>query len=256
MEGWFGRLDYFLLFLFRTGAFLITVPVLGLSLRRTPIKAAFALLVSLVLFPVCAAPDWKGPAAIPEYAVLIAKETLVGFFLSFVVVLAMGAVRMAGDLIGMEIGLQMAAQVDPVTGSSTPLIAYLYEVIAVLVFFSLNLHHWLLQALSASFEILPIGRLDLAHLSPEWFVRGFRSAFSAGITLAAPVFVVMAIVSLAMALLARAVPNFNVLDVGYTLRIGAAFGAMFFFMPGFIASVGRLLEGMRESMFGMLRSLN
>lgn len=255
LGGILGRGDYFLLFLFRVGAFMMSVPIFGLSLRRSAAKAAFALLFSMILFPVCSDPAWRGTEDLATFVVMIAKETLVGAFLAFVVSIAFSAVRVAGDLIGMEMGLSLASQIDPVTGSSTPLIAYLYEVIAVLLFLSLNFHHWLLQALSSSFEIVPVGSLDFAALTPEFLIGFFSQMLKAGLVLAAPVFVVMGMVSLMMGLLARAVPNFNILDVGYTLRIAVAFGAMFFFMPGFLGSVGRLFETMRESMFSALRAI-
>lgn len=255
MEAFLSRFDYFLLFLFRTAAFLVSLPVFGKSIKNKLVKSAFALLLSVLIFPIYFEQGWESPEGLGAYVALIAKESLVGLFLSFVFVLAMSAVRMAGELVGLEMGLRVASQIDPITGTSTPLIAYLYELIAVLVFLSLNLHHWLFQGFFLSYEILPVGVLDLAKFSPEWFMSFFREIFISGLILATPVFVVMAMMSLVMGFLARAVPNFNILTAGYTMRVLLAFGAMFVFMPGFISAVARLLGRVREGMFSMMMSL-
>lgn len=255
MEDILFRFDYFLLFFFRTAAFMATVPIFGLSFRSSAIKIAFALLLSFLLFPVLAQEDWNRPKDFFPFVVMVAKESLIGFCMSFALVLAINSVRIAGDLIGVEMGLSMASQVDPITGSNTPLIAYMYEIMAVLIFLSLNLHHWLFEGLAHSYQILPVGTFDFKNFDLEWFLNSFQKMLVSGIILAAPVFCVMSTVSLALALLARAVPNFNVLDVGYTLRVATAMGAMLLFMPGFISGVGKMFGGLRESMFGMLQSL-
>lgn len=256
MEAFLGKADYFALFIFRTAAFFATVPILGTSIRNRTVKVALSSLLAFAIFPICADPAWKSPGHPFAFLILIARETLIGIYLSFVLTLTLSAVRMAGELIGMEMGLSLAAQVDPITGSSTQLIAYLYEIIAVLLFFGLNLHHFVIQALVSSYELLPVGERSLFNMAPEFFIQLFRQMFSAGLVLAAPVFVVLALVSLCMGFLARAVPNFNLLDAGYTLRVGAAFGAMILFMPGFISAAGKLLGGVRESMFGLIYALS
>ena len=68
--------------------------------------------------------------------------------------------------------------------------------------------------------------------------------FSAGIVFAAPVMVFLMLVSLLIGLLSRAVPQLNVLEVGFTLRVSVAMLAMFLFAPLLEPAMMRLYEGL------------
>jgi flagellar biosynthesis protein FliR len=59
----------------------------------------------------------------------------------------------------------------------------------------------------------------------------FGEMFRAGLVFAAPVMVLLLLVSLVIGLLARAVPGLNVVEVGFTLRVLVALGALFLFAP-------------------------
>jgi flagellar biosynthetic protein FliR len=77
------------------------------------------------------------------------------------------------------------------------------------------------------------------------------------LTFAAPVTVVLVLVSLLIGLLARAVPQLNVLEVGFTLRILVALLAMLAFAPLLAPALGALYESLDaglETVLGSLRS--
>jgi flagellar biosynthetic protein FliR len=68
--------------------------------------------------------------------------------------------------------------------------------------------------------------------------------FAAGIVFALPVLVLMTVVSLLVALLARAVPQLNVMDIGFTLRILLGLFAMYAFAPLLAPGMESLMQAL------------
>lgn len=237
-----GTLPAYGLYLMRTSALVLAAPLLGMGTGVSSYKVALTVAVAVVLYLATGDPmPGVGPG---EYVLLAMRELLVGLFLAFVVHIAVLGVHVAGTLIGHEMGFMMSNVLDPVTGISTPLIVKLYEGFFFLGLLAVDGHHWLLRALGASFEHAPVGFLDFNQSASGVLVDMFGQMFAAGLTLAAPVMVLLAIVSMVMGIFARVVPQLNVLEVGFTLRVAAALFAMFLFSP--------LLSPALSRMFGML----
>ena len=96
---------------------------------------------------------------------------------------------------------------------------------------ALNGHHWLLRGLGDSFERAPVGELMLASGVSDAIRALFAQMFMAGLVFAAPVMVFLTLTSAITGLLARAVPHLNILEIGFTLRVGVALGAIAMFAP-------------------------
>ncbi len=225
-----GTIEAFGLYLVRTSTFVLAAPLLGLSSGFSGYKIALIAMLALVLFVAAGAPAIPVDGLVP-FAALGLREVLIGLFLGFVGQLAVLAVRVGGTMIGHEMGFAMASQVDPESGASVPLIARVYENLFLLGLLSVDGHHWLLRALDSSFERAPVGRLELAAGVPVAAQLVFTEMFAAGISFAAPIMVLLVLVSILVGLLSRAVPQLNVLEVSFTVRIVLAFVTMLLFAP-------------------------
>lgn len=223
-------LEAFGLYLSRTGALITSSPVLGFGSGFSGYKIALVFGIALVLYAATGSP-LDGASEPIGYGVLMLREALIGLFLGFLLHLVVLAVRVAGELIGQEMGLQIASQVDPSSGIQTPLVTSIYENFFILAFLALNGHHWMLRALGASFERAPVGELHLASGIAPGLSRMLGEMFQAGVVLAAPVLVFLALTSIVIAILARVVPHLNVLDLGFTLRVVVALVGMVLFAP-------------------------
>jgi flagellar biosynthetic protein FliR len=137
----------------------------------------------------------------------------------------------AGGIVGQQMGMALASVADPVSGVESNLVARLCDIVGVLVFLSVDGHHWMLLALRDSLVQWPLGEF----LSAEFFKRITVAAVVANahmaFQLAAPLLLVAFTVSLLMAVMARLVPEVNVLIIGFPLRIGAGLVGLALFMP-------------------------
>ncbi len=224
-----GSLEAFGLYLVRSGAMVMSAPLLGVGAQFNGYKIGLILALAVVLYLTTGKP--LGEVEPIAYGAMALRETLLGLFLAFVLHLTMLAVRVAGEMIGHEMGFMVARQVDPATGVSTPLVTSVYEGFFMLALLAVNGHHWLLRALGASFERAPIGSLNVDDGLASLAQRLFAEMFEAGLVFAAPVMVLLFLVSALIGLLARAVPQLNILEIGFSLRIILALCAMYLFAP-------------------------
>lgn len=225
-----GTLAAFGLFMTRTSALVLATPFFGAQSTFAGAKVALIAALALISFTTHGSPlpDAQPPLA---FAVMALREVLIGLSLGFVLQVALLAVRVAGEMIGQEMAFNMANVVDPATGLSTPLITQLYEAMFVLGLLAVDGHHLVLRALNGSFERAPVGAIGFEQDLVSLATRQMAEMFAAGVTFAAPVLVLLMLASIVMGLLARTVPQMNVLEVGFTLRIAVGLGAMCLFAP-------------------------
>ena len=229
-----GSLEAFGLYAVRASGLVLAAPLLGGRFGFAGFKIALVLSVALVLFSVTGGAQRAAELAqvpAPVYGLLAARELVIGVFLGFLLQLAMLAARAAGDAISLEMGLSMANQVDPDSGQATPLVARFYEEVFLVALLSVDGHAELLRALAHSFERAPIGVARFDAGMGELASSMLGEMFAAGVAFAAPILVLMAMLSVGLGLIARTVPQVNVLELGFTLRIAIALVAMLILSP-------------------------
>ena len=249
-------LEAFGLYLVRTSVLVLGTPILGSGTGFAGYKIALIMAVTTVLF-ISGGMDAAEPLGVGGfgYGLLCFREVLIGLFLAFVLQVVVLAVRVGGELIGTEMAFNMASLVDPGTGVRTPLITQFYEALFFLGLLSVNGHHWVLGALANSFGRAPIGNLHIGDGAPALMRDLFGHMFAAGFVFAAPVLVLLMLVSVLIGLMARVVPQVNVLEMGFTLRVGIGLVGMFVFSPLIAPAMDVLFKNLMGGLDGCLDAI-
>jgi flagellar biosynthetic protein FliR len=191
-------------------------PVLGN--RALPARAKIGLAFALAL---TVAPLLSPPAVEPFSArglVLLASEAALGMALGFAMRIAFAVVDLAGELVGLQMGLGFATFFDPQTSASGAVVAQLFGTIAALLFLALDGHLLMLSLLVESFHTLPPGA-SLPAASAFEIARWGAIVFSSGLALALPVVAALLIGNLALGALSRAVPQLGLFAIGFPLQL-------------------------------------
>ena len=208
-----GQVASLFLVLMRTTGLIVTAPILGHRAVPAPVKAGLAAVLALTLA--------RGAAVAPDaLPVLIAApiELLIGLCLGMIISIGFQAVELGGRLISLQMGLSLGAVFSPTSHEgSTPLDPF-FSVFAGLLFLALDLHLAVIRALASSFTTLPLGGGWPADL---WLLaaRMLALALELGTRIAMPLALVLLLTELAVALLARAIPQINVFILGLPLKI-------------------------------------
>jgi flagellar biosynthetic protein FliR len=240
------------LYLLRTSALILGSPLLGSGTGFSGYKVALIIATTVAIFMSTGAPLAE-PVGAMDYVLMGFHEVLIGVFLAFTLQVVLLAVRVAGELIGTEMAFNMASIVDPTTGINTPLVTQIYELVFFLGLLSVNGHHWLLRALSSSFDRAPIGAIGVAEETSAAVLELFTNMFAAGIVFSAPVLMLLMMVSVLIGFLSRVVPQINVMEMGFNIRVGIGLLAIFAFSPFIAPAMNRLFE---ELLGGLDRCLD
>jgi flagellar biosynthetic protein FliR len=216
------EMDYYnWLFVFmRISAFLLVLPFFTMANFPVTLRVALGALAALLLAPLL--PPFAANHL--DFLALLGvmfQEVSVGLLLGFIARLIFLTVELAGGIIGTEMGLNMAAVLDPVSNQSEQVPSTILSYLAALVMLSLNLHHWMLLGFARTYAVLPIGAAHLNAALFELLVARTSDIFLVALQIAAPVMAVSFVVTVVFALLGRAVPQMNVFGESFGFRIVA-----------------------------------
>jgi flagellar biosynthesis protein FliR len=214
-----------LLLSLRLSAVLVMTPVLAAA--SVPLTARILLILSLatalsVSIPLSGAPSGALSPALGTAGALFRAaltELALGATLGLGILLAFSAFSMAGQLLGIQIGFSLSQVIDPTSKASLPVLSSAYSQLALVLFFLIDGHHTLLRGFAYSLERFPPGRpwpLEAA-LIPT--VKQVSGVFALGFALAAPVALAILLVDMALGVVARQLPQLNMLTLGIPLKI-------------------------------------
>lgn len=209
----------FLLVFCRLGAVMMLLPGFGEAYVNARSRLMLALATSLLVVSVVGPSIPPMPAGVGKLAVYIVSEIVLGLFIGAVIRLVMGAIHFGGSVIAMQSGLAAAMFFDPSESTQGTITGNILALTFLLLLFTTDTHHWLLQQITQSYGRLPAaGTLPLADML-ELVVRLGAEAISVGVAIAAPILVLGFIVNLALGLVSRLVPSLQVLMVALPMQL-------------------------------------
>jgi flagellar biosynthesis protein FliR len=219
-------------------ALIMVSPITGEKEVPNRVKIGLATLIAIIL------PLPKTTEDITLYSLMgiwvIAQQIMIGVMIGFAMQLTFMTVRFSGELIGMQMGLGMATFYDPIGGPSTSVLSRLINMIALLIFLSLDGHLWLLYGLANSFSIIPITTSLLKENGYLALIEITGLLFNNGVILALPLMTLLLIINLSLGLLNRMTPQLSIFVVGYPLTLLCGLTMLtylFSALPSFIESI-------------------
>lgn len=219
--------------LFRFGGLFLVAPVFSAAVVPVRIKAALTLLLTVLFLPHAFA------ARIPDLALTPASlftELVVGMIVGLGAAVFVGAAEMAGDMVAVQTGLSGASLVDPLTRNQVPVLGQLLGLTALVLILATNGHMVMLAVVHQSFEIVPVGATAAPEALATNAIRLGSSLFLLGLRFAAPVIGALMIGHVALGVLARTVPQLNVLMLAFPLQIALGLFVMGITLPAFASA--------------------
>jgi flagellar biosynthetic protein FliR len=213
----FAWLSAFLLPFFRVLGMMTSAPIFSNRSYPTRARVALAAAVALLVAPFAGAPDTAllGTAA---GIGAVAQEVAVGITIGFVARLLFTGFEMAGELIGLQMGLSFAGFFDPQAGTANP-VGLTINSVSTLTFVAINGPLALLATVIESFQWLPAGSSAAAFLSERSPLQLGAETFALALSLALPFMGMLLFVNVAMGVVSRVAPQLNLFGVGFPVTI-------------------------------------
>jgi len=238
----------FVMVLTRISAFFLVIPVFSWKSIPVRIKVAVALLITIFFSMIMPPVIDSRQVSLLEAILLIANEATYGLALGLVVTVVFSAVKLSARIIERQMGFAMGQILDPLTGESAQPLGMLLEMIFIILFLSANGHHLFLLIISRSYDAFPAGSIPTITVLTGGVIKAGSTMFVAGLRLAAPILAAFLVLMVILAVLARIVPEMNILFISFPLRIGLGLLMTTIFVPfinGFVTEfadwMGKLL---------------
>ncbi|MES2070396.1 MAG: flagellar biosynthetic protein FliR [Pseudomonadota bacterium] len=197
-------------------------PPFGNSTVPVQVKLILGIMLALIVAPAIPVLDIADPLSVTGIMILI-QQFIIGIAMGFVIRVVFSGIEMAGEVIGLTMGLGFASFFDPQTQGRTNAISQFLVLLATLIFVSMNVHLSMLAALVESFTTIPISTSLTNGFSFQRLAIWGEQIFIYGMQLSLPIVAALLITNIALGILTRAAPQLNLFGIGFPITIGVGF---------------------------------
>lgn len=218
---WLPQTAYLYMLVFaRVGTLLMFMPAIGAKSIPARLRLSFALMLSLILYPLVSTMFPAMPAGLLQLVAPLGHEIAVGLILGGIMRLVVAALETAGATIAFQTGLSFAYAADPnADGQQGAMIGNFLSMLGVALIFATNLHHIAIAGIYDSYTVLPPSASlmfgDAAHAALDTLAK----AFVIGIQISAPFIVFGLIFYMGLGILSRLMPQIQVFFIAMPANI-------------------------------------
>jgi len=227
------------------------------STRNIPViwKMGFVFLVTLTAWQYGTADAFTTPPDTVSYIIVLVSEITIGIILSLVAQFFFAAIQLAGEVIDTQMGFGIMNVIDPLNGTQAPILGNFKFILAMLVYLEVNGHHYFLQALFDSYQVIPVGHISFQNNFYTFLINFFGNIFVIGLKISLPILGALLFTDLILGIMARTVPQMNIFMVGMPLKILLGFGVLLATVPIYIYLLNSLIGDMITQIYQIIRSL-
>ncbi|MCD6069489.1 MAG: Flagellar biosynthetic protein [Microvirga sp.] len=215
---------------------LVVMPVVVLG--RIPVFVRLVVSLSLALVIAGTLPPPPGDGLVLQR---LAGEFLVGLSLAFGIHAASGALDFMGQMVDTQVGLNAAAVFNPISEGSSALVAELLALSMGLVFIGLDIHHAVLQVFSRLFDIVPVGRFDIATWTGQ-AVDVLGRQFLFAFIMMMPIIMGLWLADIGVAIASRSLPQANIYFLALPAKLALGFALFMATAPMIVARIPQLFD--------------
>ena len=221
------------------------------STAAFPVRARIGLAFLVAL---CAQASLQGQPTVPldSLAMLgtLVQQVGIGMAIGFTVRLVFTTIELAGELVGLQMGLNFASFFDPMSSGQLSAVGSFMNNIAMLLFVAINGHLTILMAVMKSFDAFPIGGslFDALARAQIWQLGG--DLFAGALWIALPMTALLLFANLTMGVISRVAPQMNIYAIGFPVTLVAGLAGLALTLPMMEQPLVSLMEQMMGRLAG------
>jgi len=201
----------------RVGGIFIVAPVFSTSTLPIKLRAGMALVFAIGLL--ASVTPTVVPANVGVLAVAVACELAIGATIGYAVRLVFVGVQIGATQVGQQMGLSMAELYRGSDEQGPATLRRFLGLLAIVVFLAVGGHREVIVALRRTFSVVPLAGFAPAEGMLAMVVAVLGASFVLALKIAAPVLITLLLVTVAMGIVQRTVPQLNMFTVGIPVRL-------------------------------------
>jgi flagellar biosynthetic protein FliR len=249
----FSELSLLLAVFLRLSVIIFMLPIFNNTHVPNMVKACVIIALTGVLYPflhqTTSPPSILDPVAL---ACIALSELMLGTVLALSILFILDAFQMAGELISFEMGFGFAQAADPQNGTQSMLFSIWFQVLATVLFFGINGHHFLLKAVIESFKNVPVGAFALKDVMFQKIILLSGQLFVIAIKISAPVMIVLLLTQIGLGMVSKFAPQINILMTSFPVTIFVGLLFMSFSVLIWGDAMQHLFQGLFQTIHSLL----
>jgi flagellar biosynthetic protein FliR len=219
MFDWLNILLPLLMLVARVGAFLFVLPIFGWQSLPLMVRGGVSLLMAWFFGQFAVVSVSAADVHWASAVLLVGREVLTGLGLGLAARLVYHAVRAGVEMGLQQMGMADAGIFDPASGETAQTVPMLFDMLFMVLFLAAGGHRLLLVLIARSFEVFPVGSPPQMQMLGSALIAAGSEMLLLALRLAAPVLAAFLLLSVLMGVLARLLPEMNILFVSFPIRV-------------------------------------
>ncbi|GHV85638.1 flagellar biosynthetic protein FliR [Spirochaetia bacterium] len=235
----------FLLLAARALALIETAPLLSSEANPQVARVALAGFAAYAAFPSAQAIDTAGLELFSfSFILLLIGEAIIGIIMGFFITMIFSAFSTAGQFFSLPMGFSASETFDPLSQTENPLMGQYLNLVAMLVFLSLNgFNELFLGGFWRSVQSINVAALASGREAVTgMLLAGLSRLFLDAMMISLPIMGTLFLTSLATGLISKAAPQINILTEGFPISITVAFMLILATLPAMVEAFGRVIN--------------
>lgn len=254
-DNFFKYFEIFILVFIRIQGLFISAPFYAGSAMPVRFKLALGFFTSLVAVPMVVGMGLKPSTDLADLGIKIVSNFVFGAAIGIFVYIIISAFQVSAQVFSMQMGLGMNEVFDPVSDTQVPAIGNILAIMVLFLLLRVDGQFYLVRAIVDSFKSVDL----ISANSSGTLIRGLISAvgtmFDIGMRISLPIIGVSLLLDIAMGLISRVAPQFNIMIMGFNIKLIAGFFAIWLVLPTLIelgnAMVTNLMSSISELVIAM-----
>ncbi|MGQ9629627.1 MAG: flagellar biosynthetic protein FliR [bacterium] len=255
VEPFVEKFQAFFLVLARLSSMFFVAPFFGGQTIPARVRAALALFLSLIIFPLVEGSLPDIPQTVLGYGFTIFNEVIVGLIIGFAINMVFTTFQLAAQFFSIQIGFGIISVVDPMSREELLIIGQIFLFFGLLIFILIDGPYLLIKTLADSFGVLPAINFSKIGALQEGFIRMIRDVFVLAFRIGSPIIGIIFLVEVSLGFVAKAAPQANLLIIGFPIKILIGIAGVMLIAPLMVPVFGNVLKGGFATLRGILEQL-
>jgi flagellar biosynthesis protein FliR len=213
--------------------------------RSVPARVRVALAALITFCAQASLPDMPVVALdSPQAVMLVVQQLLIGLSLAFAARIVFTAIELAGELVGLQMGLNFQGFFDPATSNDTTAVSRFFGIAVSWLFIVMNGHLLMIAAVVQSFHAFPVGPEPFAFLRATQPQVWGSEVFRLGLWIALPIIGMLLFVNLVLGVISRVAQQLSIFSIGFPITLGVGLIGILLTLPMMQAPFTMALEQM------------